>query len=148
MSRLKVERLEDRTVPAVIFNGAVPIDLDVFVPCANGGTGEVVHLSGQLHVLIDATPNAAGGLHLKEQAQPQGLSGVGLTTGDKYQGTGVTQEELNLTPGAAEFTFVNNFRIIGQGPGNNYLVHEVSHFTINADGTVTANFDKLSVECR
>src|SRR5438128_141126 len=28
-------------------------------------------------------------------------------------------------------------RVIGPGPGNNYLVHENLHFTINANGTVT-----------
>jgi hypothetical protein len=43
---------------------------------------------------------------------------------------------------------VNNFRIIGQGPGNNYLVHETMHFTINADGTTTVSFDNLTVDCK
>jgi hypothetical protein len=43
---------------------------------------------------------------------------------------------------------VNNFRIIGQGPGNNYLVHEVFHVTINANGEVTAYVDNFSIECK
>ena len=45
-------------------------------------------------------------------------------------------------------TFVNNFKIIGQGEGqNNLLVHETFHITVNPDGTVTAFFDKASVQC-
>jgi hypothetical protein len=47
-----------------------------------------------------------------------------------------------------EETFVNNFRIIGQGPGNNFLVHEVFHITFNANGSITAFVDKFSVDCR
>jgi len=43
---------------------------------------------------------------------------------------------------------VNNFRIIGQGPGNNFLVHETFHFTINANGNVTAFVDHFSVDCK
>jgi hypothetical protein len=86
----------------------------------------------------------AGGVHVKSHAQPQGISGFGQTTGAKYQATGVTQERFSINP----FTFVNNFRIVGQGPGNNFLVHEVFHVTVNANGTVTAFVDRVSVECR
>src|SRR5512135_867937 len=100
-----------------------PISISVFVPCANGGAGEVVNLSGDLHDLFHITYDGQGGVHVKVQDNPQGISGVGLTTGDKYQGTGVTETEFNVKVGE-EYTSVNNFRIIGQGPGNNFLVHD------------------------
>jgi hypothetical protein len=119
----------------------------VFVPCAAGGAGEEVVFTGQLHILMAMTFDDAGGVHVKDHFQPQGLTGVGLITGDKYQGTGVTQDEFNAKVGV-ETTTINNFRIIGQGPGNNYLVHENTHITINADGTVTASVDNLSVDCK
>ena len=79
-----------------------------------------------------------------------GATGVGLTTGDSYQATGVTQEQdsIPLINGAAEFTFVNNFKIIGQGPDNNFLVHQTVHQTINANGDVTTTIVDTSVECR
>src|SRR5437870_11727085 len=47
-----------------------------------------------------------------------------------------------------EETFVNNFRIIGQARGNNFLIHENFHITINANGRVTAFVDNFSVDCR
>jgi hypothetical protein len=119
----------------------------VFVPCANGGAGELVTFEGPLHVLIAVTLDKAGGFHLKEHSQPQGLTGVGADTGDKYQGTGVTQDTFNGKVGET-FTFVNNFRMIGQGPGNNFLVHETLHATVNANGVATVVHDNLSVECR
>jgi hypothetical protein len=78
--------------------------------------------------------------------QPQGVSGVGLQTGDRYQGTGVTQSEFNDTAGL-ESTYVNNFRIIGQGPNNKLLVHSVVHVTITPNGHVSTVVDNFSVEC-
>jgi hypothetical protein len=130
-----------------IQNIFVPIDLIVFIPCANGGVGELVEVTGRLHIVLNLTFDNAGGVHVKEHFQPQGISGTGSTTGDKYQGTGVTQDEFNAKVGF-EFTSVNNFRMIGQGSGNNLLVHETSHFTVNSNGTVTAIFDKFSVDCK
>jgi hypothetical protein len=119
----------------------------VFIPCAAGGAGELVVFTGQLHILMAFTANGAGGFHMKYHYQPQGLTGIGLTTGLKYQATGETQEETNINAGVQD-TFVNNFKIIGQGPGNNYLVHENTHITIDANGNVTASVDNLSVDCK
>jgi hypothetical protein len=134
--------------PATSFtvNSFFPIDLTVFVPCANGGLGEDVELSGTLHDLIHVTVND-NIVHVKTHDQPQSVSGTGLVTGDTYQGTGVTQDEFTASFGQEE-TFINNFRIIGQGNGNNFLVHENFHVTVNANGTVTASHDNFSIDCK
>jgi hypothetical protein len=125
-----------------------PISLTVFVPCAAGGTGENVALSGNLHDLFTVTFDGNGGFHLYASDNPQGVSGVGLTTGNKYQGTGITLFDAQGTAGGTSvFTFVNNFRIIGSGPGNNLLVHENFHVTVNPDGTVTSFHDDFSITC-
>ena len=131
-------------------NVRVPINISVFVPCAAGGAGEIVDLSGPLHVLFHITVDNNGGVHIKTHAQPQGVRGVGQTTGDQYQGTGVTQDHFNVGSDGlpVTFTFVNNFRIIGQGPGNNSLVHETFHVTVNANGELTADVDNFRVECK
>jgi hypothetical protein len=133
---------------AVNVNDTTDISLTVFIPCAAGGAGEIVDLSGPLHTLVSFTVNAnnvSGYFHF----QPQGISGTGETTGAKYQATGVTQESFktSLQNGQANLTSVNNFRIIGQGPGNNFLVHETLHISINADGTLTVFHDNFSVSC-
>jgi hypothetical protein len=130
----------------VVLNESFPIAIAVFVPCADGGAGEVVVLEGDLHVLLTITEND-NHLSVKSHSQPQGISGTGLSTGDKYQGTGVTQDHFTTGLGVT-FTFVNNFRIIGEGPGNNILVHQTFHVTINANGVVTATVDNFSVECK
>ena len=134
---------------AVQVNTTTDISLQVFVPCAAGGAGEIVDLSGPLHVLMSFTingNNVSGVQHF----QPQGISGTGETTGAKYQATGVTSTtfQMSLQNGQASETFINRFDIIGQGPGNNFRVHETAHITFNAAGTVTVNFDDFSVECK
>lgn len=124
-----------------------PIDIVVFVSCANGGAGEEVQLSGYLHDVFHVTFTSGGRFRLTFSDNPQGVSGLGLTTGAKYQGTGITRDSSGGQIGL-EDTFVNNFRIVGQGPGNNYLVHENFHITVLADGTVTSFHDNFSVECQ
>ncbi len=133
----------------VLTNETIPFTEDVFVPCANGGAGEVVHLTGDLHLLVVSALSYTDHITYVTHHQPQGISGVGLTTGDMYRGTGVTQT-IDTAPDGYAFqsTSVNNYRIIGQGPDNDFLVHQIMHLTINATGETTVDFDKSSVGCR
>jgi hypothetical protein len=130
-------------------NLAFPVAIAAFVPCANDGAGEVVQLSGNLHMVTHTIANASG-ITVKSQIQPQGISGVGMDSGDRYQGTGVTQSTMSSSDPGADLTYsyVNNFRVIGHGAGNNLLVHETLHVTVNAQGALTASVDTFKVACR
>lgn len=131
-------------------NIEVLIDMTEFVPCALGGEGELVDLSGRLHILEHTTTDNNGGVHVVLHYQPKGVKGTGQESGDTYQGTGVTKTSTNVTGAGLpyEFTDVTNFRIIGPGPGNNSLVHVTIHFTINANGETTADVVNAKVECK
>jgi hypothetical protein len=134
---------------AVEENTSFDVLLSAFVPCANGGAGEIVDLEGPLHVLVSFTINnnhVNGNSHF----QPQGISGTGETTGDTYHAVGVTQDhfEGSLVNGQFNENFVNNFRIVGQGPGNNFSIHENFHITINANGELTSFHDNFVVDCK
>jgi hypothetical protein len=118
-----------------------------FVACANGGAGEDVFLAGNLHFLSHTTITGAGKGFINLHFQPQGLTGTGLTTGDTYHATGVTDIRIDFVTGEM-VNFVNNFRLIGPGPGNNLLVHENMHITVNANGDVTASHDHFTFECK
>ena len=129
-------------------SATIPFDVYVFISCAMSGVGEEVHLTGNLHVLDHFTANANGGFMVTSHYQPEGVMGVGSSSGDKYQATGVTSDRFNVNGLPYTGTYVNNFRIIGQGNGNNYLVHENFHVTVNANGEMTAYVDNFSVECK
>lgn len=130
---------------------SVPFAQLQFVPCADEGNGELVLISGILHIVTAVNFDNAGGVHIKTHFQPQGATGTGLTTGDTYRAVGVTQEHFNVNAGGLPFTdtFVNNFRLIGTGGGAaRYHVHAVFHITVNENGDVTANFVNVSVTCK
>ncbi|HSC92061.1 MAG TPA: hypothetical protein VLB86_10455 [Gaiellaceae bacterium] len=132
----------------VAVNLKVPLeDFVVEVPCANGGAGDVFELHGDLHVLIAETTSASGGIVSVAHFQPMGVYGIG-TSGTVYRGTGVNQGVDTFTGGAIGSTFINNFRIIGAGPGNNLLVHDTIHVTLDANGVVRATVEISSVDCR
>lgn len=124
-----------------------PFFFSFFVPCAADGAGEDVELSGELHWLFHTTVTPNGQFKAKFHAQPQNVSGFGLTTGDMYHATGVTQDHFSGSVGET-YTFVNNFRIIGQGPGNNFTVHENFHYTVNANGEVTTERTNFRIDCK
>jgi hypothetical protein len=123
-----------------------PLDQTVFVPCAAGGAGENVRLSGTLHDLFMITGNDAGHFSVKVLDNPQGAVGSGELTGIKYQGTGATGSVVSLRVGESS-SAINTFRIVGPGPGNNLLIQEHLHLTINANGVVTANLVRLIEAC-
>ena len=129
-------------------NLTADLDLEVFVPCANNGAGEVVKLTGPLHILIVSNingQNITGVSHF----QPMGVQGTGQTTGMLYTATGITFDQFSgsLVNGLYTETFINNFRIIGQGPGNNLQIHQTFHVTFSANGDAVASVDNTSVDC-
>jgi hypothetical protein len=131
----------------VITNDKVPFTATVFVPCANGGTGENVDISGTLHVLCGVTLDGKDGFHAHAHFQLQDASGTGQITGDKYQASGVLECQINGKVGV-EFTKIFNAHIIGQGPGNNATIHLNCHLTVNANGDVTAMVDNFNADCK
>ena len=134
---------------AVTTNDTQTIPWADFVPCANGGAGEAISGELRLHTLITSTVNG-NRISGKYHFQPQGGSLVGAITGDIYQPTGVTQGTFNgsLQNGLYTQTDVNNYRLIGSGPGNNLILHETFHITINANGETTVSHDKLIADCK
>jgi hypothetical protein len=122
-------------------------DAELLVPCAAGGEGELVHLTGELHALFHVTLDSAGGGHAKIHINTEGLIGTGLTTGDKYHGHQVIKTGINVKKGV-QVTQVITLHIIGQGNAPNFLGHLTLHTTVNPDGTVTADVSNLQIKCK
>jgi len=126
----------------------IPLAFSMSIPCANQGNGEVVDFSGTLHAVFSSTVNG-NNIHLNLLFNPQGIKGLGETTGDVWQATGETREDMTASISAFPFTntFVNNFKLI-DGRGGSFLIHENFHVTVNANGTVTALHDNFTFTCR
>jgi hypothetical protein len=132
----------------VVSNETVSYAYGGFVPCANGGAGEILTGTIDVHNLITSTVN--GNVDTWQfQFQPHG-SLVGRITGDTYQLTGLTRGMYtdSLQDDHRTLTYVNSFQLIGPGPENNLLVREIAHITINDDDEVVIDHDDWSVECK
>src|SRR5437667_383426 len=128
-------------------NSFFPIDLFVFIPCAADGEGEWIELTGQLHDRFHVTMDSSGGFLVDLEDNPQAVKGIGQTTGEKYEANGMTKDQIRLKAGFQE-TYVNNFRIIGQGPASDFLIHDNFHMTITADGQLFSFHENFSGACK
>jgi hypothetical protein len=127
----------------------VPVDSRLFLPCANGGAGEVVHFTGTILGVSSGTVDGAGGFHARSIEVEQGVRGVGETTGRVYR-----EQFVNLffsTTGAGGFPLVSTeqliYRVNSAGPGVDSRIRIRNHTTINANGDVTVTFDDTTMEC-
>jgi len=121
-----------------------PVVTRMFVPCANGGAGEFVDLTGETTVLLHSTGNPHINLTLRH-AQTH-LTGVGEITGDVYHFSGMRTDTVRGSAGFIELN-MNSSRLIGQGPDNNFTVHQIVYFlfTPTEQFITNAHFD---IECR
>ena len=133
---------------ALITNETIPMDFKVFVSCANGGAGEFVDFSGPFHLLISETINGKNLVDTFIQI-PRDVVGIGESTGDTYHFTSATTfvQKISLQNGQFTNFQENPFRVIGPGPGNNFVLRLQTHITRNANGTYTVDFERFSTEC-
>jgi len=128
----------------------LPFDNTVWVSCANDGLGEDVALTGELEIRVHTTEDANGGVRVASHVRPSHVEGVGDVTGATYRGHGGTIiTEHSYPDGLPESShFVNNFRIIGQGRGNNLQIHMVIHQKWDASGQLTLDTELDHHECK
>jgi hypothetical protein len=121
----------------------VPFDATVLL-C----NGDTVELTGTLLTTTSTTSTPNGGLIAAVHFQPQGVSGVDATTGTVFHAVGLTRDVSVTSPsGGYTETFVNQFHIQATGGAQSYLVTELLHVTVTADGTVRVTFDNFSSTC-
>ena len=132
----------------VVSNATTTLHYSGYVPCANGGAGELVTGTIEMHDLVTSTVNAN---HESWQfmSQPQGASMVGRVTGDIYRLSGVTHGVYNesLDTDHRTLTYVGVFHLVAPGPGNDLLVREVAHATIDASENVVVSHDDWTLVC-
>lgn len=126
----------------------VPLDQTFWIPCANGGAGEYVNFTGSFHIVSFLKTDANGTEHYQLHTQPQNASGIGLTTGDEFRGTGLGKTSANVKIGiTGNSTYIQSFKLIGKGQTPSLKIQEVFHITVNANGELTADVDMVKVTC-
>lgn len=118
---------------------------DTTFPLCNG---DLIHVSGTLLGIFTETQTPSGGEVMAFHFQPQGVTGVDLTTGTVFHATGLTRDiTVSFPTGGGTETFVNDFHLQATGGAQSYVTFEVFHITESPDGRVTASFDKIYNTC-
>jgi hypothetical protein len=113
-------------------------------PCTQG---DLVALSGQLHIVLSITEDGQGGYHVSETAKEM-LAGASLVTGVKYGASKTdTWTWFAGTPFPAVNTHTIDSELVSQAGTDNFVAHTTIHTTINAAGTPTVTVDNVRLEC-
>ena len=125
--------------PAVVFHEFIPLQVPFFNTC----TGRSLVITGTFQILVTETTDANGGLHTRFVSNFQNVSGVDLVTGVRYRVISSLEGSFNTNgTGQRESTTLAIMKLVGQGPFNNTTVRMNAHLTLNANGTVTAEFSE------
>ena len=125
---------------------AVPFETTLFVPCANGGAGENVVLSGFTNFVYRISWTDRGftsGYHENVHE----VKGVGAITGEKFTASGGTNGTVMGSWVNDQWVGILNrqMRVIGQN--TSFTVKYKSHITVISDGTVKVNNIEQTADC-
>jgi len=130
-------------------NETVPFTTVMDQPC----TGEPMQWSGEIHTQDHVTVQPDGSSNSETTVNTQNTQAEGLLTGARY----VAEQELSQTfqdiPPGSTFTFEFDLHMIRSGEtgavvGDDFIVHMLAHFTVNAKGVPTASNIDLRPECK
>ena len=118
-----------------------------YVPCANGGSGELLTGRIDVHDLASETVNdnhTAWQFLFERHGEL-----VGQISGDIYRLNGVERGAYtqSLDSDHSTLTYVNRYRLVGPGPGNDLIVRETAHITLDAGENVVVQRDDFTVGC-
>jgi len=108
--------------------------ISILVECANGGLGEVISGTIEVHGVFD---NNGGYIW-----HPQGQYLTGESTGIKYRAVGATiwrtDKVTDNGTGAITFSFVNRFHFVGKG--TQFYLKENGQYVENSNGLILDTF--------
>ncbi len=124
-----------------------PYASTLFIPCANGGAGEDVNLTGTVRIVRQEIYNNQR-FTFTLHAIPDVITGVGLSTGDTCTAIGGSQSTVTGTieyGGQYSATYIQQMRFTGQGVS--FVVKYKFHVTVTSDGEISTRIDEEEIEC-
>ncbi len=135
-----------QAVAANVVNYTVHVPASIATsPCV---PGDVLNLSGDIHIVITTTADGSGGYHVTNQLNSN-FTGVGLVTGINYVSNENKSDDSYVgAPFPAILTHTYDWLLVSQSNTSNYVMHMTMHETINSNGVPTATVDNFSAECQ
>ena len=110
--------------------------------------GEIYDLWAKFHIVTHTRTDTNGGLHVTVHENAK-YTATGQTTGAEYLGTEMQTYHYNA-PSSGTVTYSERFwdRGVTKGPAPNTLaLYFVGHFTLNANGEMTASWELDEIRC-
>lgn len=104
-------------------------------------TGDMIELSGELHLLARQSDDGSFGGHMNYV----NVTGTALGSGASYRAASTDSFQVDFAAGDVQS--VSQIRLVGQGSEANLLVTLVTHVTTNANGEVTAEVSEIRTAC-
>ena len=127
-------------------NVKVPMAFGAANPC----TGDVLLLQGVHHRVSSTTQDGNGGFHIRNHSNYQGWTAeviYGPNAGAQYRASNSANDTFNLKVGE-NHTAVQHISLIGRGQAPNVRVEFHWHYTINANGDLTAYVYNMETTCK
>lgn len=126
---------------------AVPFETTLFVPCANGGAGEDVTLTGFTNFIYQMTWTDQN-FTLVYHDNVHKVTGVGASSGETFVASGGTNGTVMGSWVNSQWigTTIQQLRVVGRN--NSFFVTYKYHITITSDGKVTVNSNEDTADCR
>ena len=125
---------------------AVPFETIVFVPCANGGAGEDVQLTGFTNFIYGLVYTDRGFSMLYHDNVHQ-VTGIGLSSGESFVASGGTNGTVQGVWYSTQWVgnTTTQMKIVGQN--TMFTVIYKHHITVSQDGSVTVNNTEQTADC-
>jgi hypothetical protein len=138
-------------IKVVYAEETVPASFSAFVPCANGGEGEIVEFTGaEMSIKYRTQSNGREGYVVSGTFNPANKwMGVGQTSGETYQRNQVSNGyfNLNFVELRRAETVETAFHVFGPDEDETPLVYTLNHFRVNSNGEVSVLIEVDRVEC-
>lgn len=138
-----------RAPSATAAGGPVNITLNIPAdvrpnPCT---PGDVVNVSGTMHIVYYVRDDGQGGFHLDQLVDEKG-NGVSLTTGENYRlADNYDHSFYARPPFPSNDTQTHSVELVSQGGSPNLIMGYALHTTVNAGGVPTASVDNVRLDC-
>ncbi len=122
----------------------VPVSTPVN-PCS---PGDILNLSGDIHIVLTSTDDGNGGFHVVNQLNSN-LKGISLVTRVNYvSNENQSDDAYARPPFPVIHTHTYDWVLVSQANTPNYVMHMTMHETITANGVPTATVDNFKADCQ
>jgi len=117
------------------------------VECTDGRLSELVELQGQIFERFTVVANPAGGFHAVYHTMPIGLRGTGAESREEFRVKWQDHGSFGQTTMGLVGTYRQVLKLEAKASGRSFSLVVKGHYTINANGEIVVEREKLAADC-